>query len=193
MVPTDWDASPSSLDCVRKARHRRFAHEGDVAERMFGDPWIDDAVLELGSGFGRHGDRPPNLAQLIDEAAGHRDGFRLECAKGASARTFAEKLIHLAGEGPRVDEAAHRLHPKARLSHFRDSADSPEQGVATDRFIGRSLLNRTGREFDFRGERDRVLVQARAQGFHAIIGSDLGPGLDAGLLRALEDAGAGHK
>jgi hypothetical protein len=159
---------------------------------MVGDPRIDDAALEPGSGFCRHGDRTANFAHLVDEAARHRDGVGLECAEGAGTRAFAEELIHLKRESPRVNEATHRLHPEARLSHFGDGADSPEQGVATDCRIGGPLLNRAGREIDFRGERDRVLVQARAQGFHPKIGSDLGPGRDVGLLRVLEHAGAGR-
>ena len=177
----------------REACNRRFADEGDVAERMFGEPRIDDSVLELGPCLGRHGDRTADLPHLVDESARDRDGFGLECAEGACARAFAEELIHLAGEDPRVDEGADRLQPKARLSHLGDGADSPEQGVAPDRRIGGPPLDRRGREIDFRGERDRVLVHARPQRFHAEVGSDLRPGLQIGLRRFLTQAGACHK
>jgi hypothetical protein len=43
----------------REAGHRRFAHEGDVAERMFGDPRIDDATLEPSLASGDMAIEPP--------------------------------------------------------------------------------------------------------------------------------------
>ena len=180
MVPTDWNVSPRARDLFREAGNRRVADEGEVAERMVGEPRIDELALELGPCLGRHGDRTADLPHLIDESTRDRDGFGLERAEGAGARAVAEELIHLACEDPRVDEGADRLQPEARLSHLGDGADPPEQGVAPDCRIGGPLLDRRGREVDFRGERDRVLVHARPQRFDAEVGPDFRPGLQVG-------------
>ena len=177
----------------REACNRRFADECDVTERMFGEPRIDEFVLELGPCLRRHGDRTADLPHLVDESTRDLDGFGLECAEGACARAVAEELIHLACEDPRVDEGTDRLQPKARLSHFGYCADPPEQGVAPDCRIGSPSLDRRGREIDFRGERDRVLVHARPQRFHAEVGPDFRPGLQIGPRRFLTQAGACHK
>ncbi len=40
----------------REAGNRRFADERDVMERMFGEPRIDESVLEVGPCLRRHGD-----------------------------------------------------------------------------------------------------------------------------------------
>ena len=113
--------------------------------------------------------------------------------KAPAPAPVAEELIHLACEDPRVDEGADRLQPKARLSHLGDCADPPEQGIAPDCRIGGPSLDRRGREIDFRGERDRVLVHARPQRFHAEVGPDFRPGLQIGPRRFLAQAGACHK
>ena len=163
-----------------KAANRRFADECDVAERMFGEPWIDEFVLELGPGRRRHGNRTADLPHLVDESTRDLDGFGLECAEGACARAVAKELIHLACEDPRVDEGTDRLQPKARFSHLGYCAGPPEQGVAPDGRIGSPSLDRRGREIDFRGERDRVLVHAHPQRFHAEVGPDFRPGRQIG-------------
>ncbi len=176
-----------------EACNRGLADECDVMERMFGEPGIDEFVLELGSGFRRHGDRTADLPHLVHESTRNFDGFGLERAEGACARAVAKELIHLACEDPRVDEGTDRLQPKARLSHLGYCADPPEQGVAPDCRIGSPLLDRRGREIDFRGERDRVLVHAQPQRFHAEVGPDFGPGLQIGPRAFLTHAGACHK
>jgi hypothetical protein len=117
----------------------------------------------------------------------------LQRAEGACAGAFAEELIHLACEDPGVDEGTDRLQPKARFSHLGNGPDPPEHGVAPDCRIRRPSLDRRGREIDFGGERDRVLVHARPQPFDAKIGADFRPGLQIGLLRLLTQAGAGHQ
>ena len=67
----------------REARNRRLADECDVAERMFGEPRIDDFALELAPRLRRHGDRTADLPHLLDESMRDIDGFGLECAEGA--------------------------------------------------------------------------------------------------------------
>ena len=178
---------------VSEACNRGFADEGDVMERMTGEPRVDEFVLELGSCFRRHGDRTADLPHLVDESTRDRDDFGLECAEGGCARAGAEELIHLACEDPRVDEGADRLQPKTRLPHFGDCADPPEHGVAPDCRIGSPLLDRRGSEIDLRGERDRVLVHVRPQRFHAEVGPDFRPGRQIGPRRFLGQAGACHK
>ncbi len=193
MVPTDCSVSPRGPGLFREACNRRFADECDVAERMFGEPRIDDSVLELGSCFRRYGDRATDLPHLVDESTRDLDGFWLECAEGTCARAFAKELIHLACEDPRVDEGTDRLQPKARLSHLGYGADLPEQGVAPDCRIGSPSLDCRRSEVDFCGERDRILEHARPQRFHADVLPDFRPGLQIGLRRFLTQAGACHK
>src|SRR4029453_9990840 len=94
---------PARPGLFREACNRRFADECDVTQRMFGEPRIDDSVLELGPRLGRHGNRTADLSHLGNESARDLDGFGLECAEGASASAFAQELIHLACEDPRVD------------------------------------------------------------------------------------------
>ena len=174
----------------RDACNRRFADECHVMQRMFGDPRIDDFALELGPSLGRDGDRTADLPHLVDESTRNCDGFGLEWAEGACARAAAKELIHLACENPPVDEGTDWLQPKARLAHLGDSADLPQQGVAPDRRIGSPLLDRRGGEIDVRGERDRVLVHAHPQRFHAKVGPDFRPGRQIGPRRFLTQAGA---
>ena len=162
-------------------------------EGMFGEPWIDESVLEIVPCLRSYGDRTADLPHLVDESTRDSDGFGLQCAEGACAGAFAEELIHLACEDPGVDEGTDRLQPEARLSHLWYCADPPEQRVAPDCRIRRPLLDRRGREIDFRGERDRVLLHARPQRFDAKIGPDFRPGLQIGLLRLLTHAGAGRQ
>jgi hypothetical protein len=156
---------------------------------MFREPRIDDSVLELGPCLRRYGNRAADLPHLVDESTRDLEGFGLECAERACARAVAKELIHLACEDPRVDEGIDRLQSKARFSHLGYCADPPEQGVAPDCRIARPSLDRRCSEVDFRGERDRVLVHARPQRFHADVGPDFRPGLQIGLHRFLAQAG----
>ena len=74
-------------------------------------------MLELGPCLRGHGDRTADLPHLVDESTRDLDGFGLEGAEGACARAFAEELIHLTCEDPRVEEGADRLQPEAGLAH----------------------------------------------------------------------------
>jgi hypothetical protein len=178
---------------VRKACNRRFADKRDVTEWMFGEPWIDHSVLEPGACLRRHGDRTADLPHLVEESARDLDGLSLEWAEGAGPVAVAEELMHLACKDPRVDEGSGWLQPKARLTHLRYCADSPEQGVAPDVRIGSPPFDRGRSEVDFRGERDRVFVHACPQRFHADVGADFWPGPHIGLRRLLPEAGACHQ
>jgi hypothetical protein len=51
-----------------EASNRGGAHECDVMERVFGEPRIDECVLELGTCLRRHGDRTANVPHLVDES-----------------------------------------------------------------------------------------------------------------------------
>jgi len=59
---------------------------------------------------------------------------------------------------------------------LRFGADPPQQGIAPDGGIGSLPLDRCGSQIDVRGERDRVLVHAHPQRFHAEVGPDFRPG-----------------
>jgi len=93
---------------------------------VFGEPRVDEFVLELDRGLRRHGDRTADLSHLLHESTRDLDRFGLEGAEGAGAGAVAKELIHLACEDPRVDEGTDRLQPKARFSHLRDGADPPQ-------------------------------------------------------------------